>query len=306
VERRLLDWLASRPDAASLDVFELGLHHEQQHQELLLMDIKHAFSCSPLRPTYRSLREPERAGEKPMAWCAHAGGIAGIGHCGSGFGFDNEGPRHRVLLQPFELASRPVSCGEYLAFMADGGYRRPELWLADGWAQVQRKGWEAPLYWEREGDAWSEFTLGGMQSLRAEAPVVHVSYFEADAFARWYGARLPSEAEWEVLAAGQPVAGNFLDSGYLRPAVAAEAGAPGQLFGDVWEWTGSSYAPYPGYRAPAGAIGEYNGKFMCSQLTLRGGCCVTPAGHVRATYRNFFYPHQRWAFAGLRLARDAA
>jgi ergothioneine biosynthesis protein EgtB len=308
VERAMRDWLAARPDAASLAVFELGLHHEQQHQELLLMDIKHVFSCSPLLPAYRLRVTPARAAEKPLTWQAHAGGIAEIGHTGGAFGFDNEFPRHRVLLEPFAIASRPVTCGDYLAFIDDGGYRRPELWLSDGWATLQRLGWSAPLYWQRDGGEWREFTLAGLQPVCAAAPVCHVSYFEADAFARWCGARLPSEAEWETVAADRKPSGNFMESGALAPLPAAPEATtgPGQLFGDVWEWTRSAYAPYPGYRPPEGAIGEYNGKFMCSQLTLRGGACVTPADHIRATYRNFFYPHQRWAFTGVRLARDVS
>jgi ergothioneine biosynthesis protein EgtB len=309
VERRVLDWLHGSPEPPLLDLFVLGLHHEQQHQELLLMDIKHAFSCNPLRPAYRALAPPERGDEKPAQWSAWSGGLAEIGHRGGSFGFDNEFPCHRVCLEPFEIASRLATNGEYLAFMSDGGYRRPELWLSDGWALAERAGWQSPLYWQRDGENWQEFTLAGMRPLRAESPVAHLSYYEADAFARWSGARLPSEAEWEVWAVRQPSAGNFLESGHLHPIPARPSSTedgPSQLFGDLWEWTRTAYGPYPGYRVPAGAVGEYNGKFMCNQLSLRGGACVTPADHIRATYRNFFYPHQRWEFAGVRLARDTA
>jgi ergothioneine biosynthesis protein EgtB len=308
VDRALLEWLSRAPGAELLEIFELGLQHEQQHQELLLMDIKHALSCNPLRPAYGSLPSPPGPGRAaPLEWCTAVGGIEELGHDGPGFSFDNERPRHRVYVAPFALASRPVSCGEYLEFMADDGYARPELWLSDGWAWVQRCAVRAPLYWESEGASWQQFTLGGPRPLQLAAPLVHVSYFEADAFARWAGARLPSEAEWELWAVRQPITGNFLESGLLEPAPARDAGsgkAPLQLFGDVWEWTQSPYAPYPGYRPPAGAVGEYNGKFMCSQFTLRGGACVSSRTHLRATYRNFFYPHQRWAYAGLRLARE--
>jgi ergothioneine biosynthesis protein EgtB len=308
VERGALEWLASGPRPELLPVFELGLHHEQQHQELLLMDIQHAFWCNPLRPAYRPYAAGAGAPAEPLAWHASSGGLGELGHAGGVFGFDNEFPRHRVYLQPFELASRPVSCSEYLAFVEDGGYERPELWLSDGWAARQRGAWQAPLYWERDEGSWLEFGLGGMAPLRLGAPVSRLSYFEADAYARWAGARLPSEAEWESFAAAQPVSGNFLDSDLLRPEASRTSGgsAPLQLYGDVWEWTHSPYAPYPGYRPPQGVIGEYNGKFMCSQYSLRGGACITPAQHLRATYRNFFYPAQRWMCSGLRLARDLA
>ncbi len=227
-----------------------------------------------------------------------------IGHAGSEFAFDCETPRHRQFVEDFQLAERLVSNGEYLSFIADGGYARPELWLSDGWDLIQQAGWNAPLYWLREDGAWHEMTLGGLRTLDLEAPVCHVSYYEADAYARWAGARLPSEAEWEVAAADQPLRGNFLESDYLQP-VAAPAGhhGPQQLFGDVWEWTASAYLPYPGFRPLEGSLGEYNGKFMSGQMVLRGGCCATPESHVRVTYRNFFQPAMRWQFAGLRLAR---
>jgi ergothioneine biosynthesis protein EgtB len=240
-----------------------------------------------------------------LVWRKYAGGVHSIGHDGRGFCFDNEGPRHRVIVEPFELASRLTTNGEFLEFIDDGGYERPELWLSDAWSAVQGRTWRAPLYWERRATEWFAMTLAGLRRLHPDEPLCHVSYYEADAFARWAGARLPSEAEWEVAAAEVPVAGNFAESGWLHPTPAPRAEAPVQLFGDVWEWTQSPYVPYPGYRPPAGALGEYNGKFMCNQLVLRGGSCATPISHIRATYRNFFPPEARWQFSGLRLARDA-
>lgn len=283
----------------------LGLNHEQQHQELILMDIKHAFASEPLRPAYVPRAEQARSGGAPaLRWVPFGEGVRRIGDDGKErFAFDNEGPRHRVFTEPFQLASRPVTCGEFRAFIDDGGYRRPEFWLSDGWDAVRANGWEAPLYWE-DG---AVMTLSGVQPFDDAEPVCHVSFYEADAFARWAGARLPTEAEWEVAAVDAEVKGNLLERGRLHPAAAdggGGSGALGQLFGDVWEWTASAYSPYPGFRPAAGAVGEYNGKFMCNQLVLRGGACVTPASHLRATYRNFFPPHARWAFSGLRLARD--
>jgi ergothioneine biosynthesis protein EgtB len=286
---------------------ELGLHHEQQHQELLLTDLKHLFGCNPLRPAYRELAPTPSAPVPQLHWPTYAPGVRWVGHDGRGFAFDNEGPRHQVYLQGFQLASRLVTNGEYQAFLHDGGYDRPELWLSDGWNACRAHGWQAPLYWERDGGRWLVFTLGGVRDLDEAAPVCHVSYYEADAYARWAGARLPREAEWETAAAVVPVQGNQLDSGYLQPlppAGPADDGLPRQLFGDVWEWTASPYVAYPGYRPAAGALGEYNGKFMCNQMVLRGGSCVTPPGHVRPTYRNFFPPEARWQFTGIRLARD--
>jgi ergothioneine biosynthesis protein EgtB len=289
----------------------LGLEHEEQHQELLLMDVKHLLGLNPLGPAYRpECTRPPRAAPPvqlaPLRWIEGPVGAVQIGAAGEAFAFDNEGPRHTTWLQPYALAHRLVSVGEYLAFVEDGGYRRPELWLSDGWATVEREGWEAPLYWRREQGRWSVFSLDGWGPLDATEPVAHVSYFEADAYARWAEARLPTEAEWEALAAGAPVRGNLLESGALHPRPAsAEAGGLAQLFGDVWEHTRSAYSPYPGYRPPPGALGEYNGKFMSGQQVLRGGSALTPAAHVRASYRNFFHPHQRWAMQGLRLARDA-
>ncbi len=306
---RHVGWLFEKEDGPPADVASvilLGLHHEQQHQELVLTDLKHLLSCNPLRPTYRDdLAVGNATDATPLEWSPIEGGVYHCGHDGDGFHFDNEAPRHQVLLQPAELATRPVTNGEFLAFMADDGYRRPELWLSDGWAAVCRERWRAPGTWERDGDAWTSLTLGGPRAVAPEEPVCHVSYFEADAYARWKGVRLPREAEWEVCAAGAPVEGNFVESERLHPAPAdgSHAGFQ-QLFGDVWEWTSSAYAAYPGYRPAAGAIGEYNGKFMCNQFVLRGGSCVTPGDHVRATYRNFFYPGARWQFSGIRLARD--
>ncbi|MDJ0942553.1 MAG: ergothioneine biosynthesis protein EgtB [Kiloniellales bacterium] len=284
---------------------ELGIHHEQQHQELLLTDLLHAFSCNPLRPAYRPYRPAAVGRAAAASWIGFDGGLHEIGHEGEGFHFDNEGPRHRVLLRSYRLAARAVSNGEWQAFIEDGGYATPTLWLSDGWATVQREGWEAPGYWERRDGAWQTMTLAGLRPLEAEAPVCHVSFYEAEAFARWAGKRLPSEAEWEVAAAGLPVDGNLAGADLMRPLPARQGHGLRQVYGDVWEWTQSPYAPYPGYRPPEGTVGEYNGKFMCNQFVLRGGSCVTPEGHVRATYRNFFYPHQRWQFTGLRLAEDA-
>jgi ergothioneine biosynthesis protein EgtB len=289
---------------------ELGLHHEQQHQELILMDIKHVFSINPLLPAYQAPHlHAVPAAPSPSGWIAFDGGLVEIGHAGEGFAFDNEGPRHKVWLEPFRLASHPVSCGEYLEFIADGGYRRSELWLSDGWATVMQQAWQAPLYWRREAGEWRLFTLAGERRVDPAEPVCHVSFYEADAFARWTGRRLPTEAEWEVAAADVPLAGNLADRGHFHPCPVGAAGdgkaKPQQMIGDVWEWTASPYVAYPRFRPVAGAIGEYNGKFMSGQMVLRGGAAVTPSGHIRATYRNFFPPAARWAFSGLRLAEDA-
>ncbi len=284
----------------------LGLHHEQQHQELLLMDILHAFSRNAVNPAYQAYRASPARKAPPLDWIDYAGGVAEIGHAGPEFAFDNEGPRHKVFTAPFRLASRLVTNAEWKAFMADGGYRRPELWLSDGWATVQQEGWDAPLYWQQVDGTWCAMSLSGLQQLNDQAPVCHVSLYEADAYARWAGKRLPTEAEWEIAAQPMPVEGNFVNSGLLRPAPAPGGvkDSPSQMFGDVWEWTQSAYGPYPGFKPVAGAVGEYNGKFMSNQMVLRGGACVTPEGHIRATYRNFFYPHMRWQFAGVRLADD--
>lgn len=277
----------------------LGCQHEQQHQELLVTDIKHVLAHNPLEPAWRELPAPRPEEAAPVRWLRYPGGVAEIGHDGVGFCFDNERPRHRVFLEAFELAERPVTNGEFREFVAAGGYRKPELWLADGWSAVQAQGWCRPLYWGE--DCREEFTVAGRRALEPAAPVAHLSYYEADAYARWVGARLPTEAEWEHAAAPRPVRGNLAASGRLHPAPCADSP---EFWGNVWEWTASAYLAYPGYRAPAGAIGEYNGKFMSGQMVLRGGSCATPADHIRATYRNFFYPHQRWQFTGLRLARD--
>jgi ergothioneine biosynthesis protein EgtB len=313
VDAHMRDLLVTRGDDAQIDsLVTLGLNHEQQHQELLLTDLKHLFSCNPLRPAYRA-RAPQRATTvlTPMRFYTFDGGIQQIGQpitaSGRTFGFDNERPRHKVFLEPFALANRLVTNSEYAEFIRDGGYQRPEVWLSDGWTTVTKEAWVRPFYWSEGLD--SEFTLYGMQPLDPAAPVSHVSYYEADAFARWAGARLPTEAEWEVAAAQSPVRGNLLERDVLHPCAAEDDSAHDeshirQLFGDVWEWTASPYSAYPGYRAPPGALGEYNGKFMCNQLVLRGGSCVTATSHIRATYRNFFYPHARWQFMGMRLARN--
>ena len=268
-------------------VIELGLHHEQQHQELMLTDLKHLLALNPLEPVYRAapVAEPRASA---LEWLHLPEGIRELGHAGDGFAFDNEGPRHRALVPGFRFATRLVTAGEYAAFIADRGYQRPELWLSDGWATVQREGWQAPLYWRNDGgdgDAsdFTVFTLAGRRPIFSHEPVVHVSFYEADAYARWAGARLPTEAEWET---------------------AAHAGGARELHGVAWQWTQSAYAPYPGYRPVGGALGEYNGKFMCNQLVLRGSSSVTPPGHARASYRNFFPPHARWQFASIRLAQD--
>lgn len=279
----------------------LGINHEQQHQELLLTDIKHVFSVNPLKPAVNpALAVPPAGDVVPHRFIAGPAGICEIGTAGEGFSFDNEKPRHRVLLHEHGIGSRLVTNGEFREFVTDGGYDDSNLWLSDGWATINERGWERPLYWDE--DLESEFTLGGARELDLAAPVTHVSYYEADAFARWAGARLPTEQEWEVSAAAEEVTGNFVEAGWWQPA-AAQAGSL-QFFGDCWEWTSSAYAPYPGFRPLAGSLGEYNGKFMCNQMTVRGGSCVTAADHVRASYRSFFYPDARWQFLGIRLAKD--
>ena len=294
------------PDGIA-DILELGLHHEQQHQELLVTDVKHAFAQNPLRPAYRP-EPPRRAGAPApaLSWLERPAGVHALGAAGAGFTFDTERPRHPVAVPAHALASRPVTAGEWLAFMEDGGYRRPELWMSDGWAAAARQGWCAPLYWLEDGGRWDQFTLGGVRPVDEAEPVAHVSWFEADAYSRWVGARLPTEAEWELAAAAAAPDGTFLEDGRLHPAALRPregVSGPRQLLGDVWEWTASAYAPYPGFKPLGGALGEYNGKFMVSQLVLRGGSCATPRSHIRPTYRNFFYPDARWQFTGVRLAR---
>jgi ergothioneine biosynthesis protein EgtB len=302
VDEHMAELLIRRADDAQINALTtLGINHEQQHQELILTDLKHAFSRNPLQPVYRPRRVDSVPGVSgPMRFQNFEGGIREIGATGEHFCFDNELPRHRVLIEPYALGDRLVTNAEYLEFVRDGGYRRPEFWLSDGWTTVVNEGWTHPLYWDESLNV--EFTLAGPQTIDPAAPVSHVSFYEADAFARWAGARLPTEAEWELAAASLPVAGNLLDLTRLHPESPSDAGMT-QMFGDVWEWTASPYIGYPGYRPLPGALGEYNGKFMCNQWVLRGGSCVTPASHIRASYRNFFYPQTRWQFAGLRLAR---
>ena len=329
VDEGIARLLTQSPPPEVLALVELGMNHEQQHQELLLTDILHAFWTQPLRPAYIAQPAEEHlhlvsapasaaARANRQQWIGHSGATVEIGALAEGFAFDNERPRHAVLLQPHRLARRLTTNAEYLEFIHDKGYERPELWLSDGWDIVCREGWQAPLYWEKTADGWSEFGLHGMNPLNPEAPVCHVSYFEADAFARWSKARLPLESEWEAAAQGRAIQGNLLESAAWEPrpadAIAAAtatetvtAEAPKtetQLFGDLWEWTSSAYLAYPGFRPEAGAVGEYNGKFMCNQFVLRGGSCATPASHIRASYRNFFAPHARWQFMGIRLAKD--
>lgn len=290
--------------AKAFDLIELGIQHEQQHQELLLTDVLHLFAQNPMQPAYwPDAVRPIAAVASPLQWIDGPSGIQSIGYSGEGFGFDCEGPRHDVLVQPFTLANRTVSNGEWMQFMSDGGYTEPRHWLSDGWAWIQREGVSAPLYWQLDKHGgWTSFGLDGRSDVDLAAPVTHISLYEADAYASWAGARLPTEAEWEVIAAERhPIEGNQLDGpGAIHPRAAMATA----LFGNVWQWTGSAYRPYPRFRAAEGAVGEYNGKFMSGQFVLRGGSCATPRGHVRASYRNFFYPHQRWQFTGLRLAKD--
>jgi ergothioneine biosynthesis protein EgtB len=312
----------SGPPAEALRRIELGANHEEQHQELLLTDILHALYTNPLRPAYMENKfeapgsqNRDRRGRANPGFQPNEGGLRQVGFAGDGFCFDNELGRHQVWLEPYSLAGRLVTCGEYLAFMADGGYTRPELWLSAGWATVKEKGWRAPLYWTREssnqecGNAdgdWSVFTLRGMMPLEGvlDIPVSHVSYYEAEAYARWAGHRLPTEFEWEAAAEGRPIEGNLLESGRLAPVSTnlLQDQCPTQWFGECWVWTGSAYLPYPGFKPLAGALGEYNGKFMSGQMVLRGGSCVTPQPHIRSSYRNFFSPETRWQFSGIRLA----
>jgi ergothioneine biosynthesis protein EgtB len=290
---------------AIVDTLTLGLHHEQQHQELMLTDLKHAWSANPLHPVYRDA-SPAQGSRPSAAWVNFSEGLTWIGHDGPGFAFDNETPRHRVFLEGFQLANRLVTIEDYLAFMDDEGYERPELWLSDGWAARQSRDWTAPLYWEKLDGEWFSVTLNGLRPLDLTEPICHISFYEADAFARWAGARLPTEAEWEK-AATMALAGHFLDGGRFHPSptiAADEHGPLYQMYGEVWQWTASPYVGYPGYEPTGGALGEYNGKFMCNQFVLRGASCVTPRSHARRSYRNFFPPDARWQFSGLRLARN--
>jgi ergothioneine biosynthesis protein EgtB len=313
--------LLSDADEKLLDDIEpiliLGIHHEQQHQELLITDIKHVFAQNPLYPVFRDGRTRHSVGAEertaasmrrdPYQFVDFDEQIVAIGHDGRGFAYDNEGPRHQALIPAFSLASRPVTNGEYIAFIEDNGYRRPEFWLSLGWMTVNEQRWQAPLYWTKHDGAWWHFTLSGFRPVDESEPVTHVSYFEADAYANWAGARLPTEFEWERAALDYPIEGNFVDEENFHPralSASRDNRHLHQMFGDVWEWTRSAYSPYPGYRAAPGALGEYNGKFMCNQYVLRGGSCATSRSHIRRTYRNFFQPEKRWQFTGIRLARD--
>jgi ergothioneine biosynthesis protein EgtB len=286
----------------------LGLNHEQQHQELMLTDIKHAFWMNPLRPAFRLEVLPDEHSESARGWVEFEGGLCSIGFDGDGFRFDNETPRHQVFLRPFAVATDLVSNREFLAFIEEGGYQRPDLWLSLGWTTVNERGWNAPFYWEQHEGSWWMMTLAGMRPVLWDEPVCHLSYFEADAYARWAGARLPTEAEWEIAVCAVPIEGGFAESGRFHPSPAAGPASdiPRQMYGEVWQWTQSGYAPYPGYHPQPGALGEYNGKFMCNQYVLRGASCATSRSHVRRTYRNFFPPDARWQFMGLRLAKDVA
>jgi len=301
----LLDSCSEREFDQIGPVIEIGINHEQQHQELMLADLKYLFAQNPLYPAYIPKEDSmDESIESGLTWSSFDEGIQWIGHNGKGFTYDNEHPMHRQFLQEYQLANRLVTNREYIEFIEDGGYERHSLWLDEGWATVVEKGWEAPLYWEHKDGEWYYYTLGGFQKVNPDEPVVHVSYFEADAFARWVGARLPTEAEWENAAGNQPIEGNFVEDQYFHPKPDTQAGEGlHQIYGDVWEWTQSSYAAYPGYKPLPGALGEYNGKFMCNQYVLRGGSCATSITHIRPTYRNFFHAHERWQFMGIRLAK---
>jgi ergothioneine biosynthesis protein EgtB len=314
-----IDDLLSNPDESLLDEIEpilvLGIHHEQQHQELLITDIKHVFSQNPLLPVFRTNRvaatpSSEKSGgvgAPATSFIDFHEAVVAMGHHGDRFAYDNEGPRHQALVPAFSLATRPVTNGEYIAFIEDSGYSRPEFWLSLGWMTVNEQHWNAPLYWTKRDGAWWHFTLSGLRPVDQSEPATHVSYFEADAYANWAGARLPTEFEWERAALDCPIEGNFVEEQTFHPRPISRSGNDSQLhqmFGDVWEWTRSAYSPYPGYRAAPGALGEYNGKFMCNQYVLRGGSCATSRTHIRRTYRNFFQPEKRWQFTGIRLARD--
>lgn len=297
VEDAVISAYPHLPEGA-LALLELGLHHERQHQELLLTDLLHAFSFSPLFPAIKAGPAPQAMPTASEAWHSFDGGLETFGHDGPGFAFDNEGPAHQHFVSPFAVSQRLVTNGQWQAFMEDGGYNNALLWLSDGWACAQQEGWSAPLYWLKRVDGWQRFSAYGLIDIDPNAPVCHISYYEADAYARWAGTRLPTEYELELAARDQPITGNFVESGALTPL-----GGEGS-YGDLWAWTQSPYAPYPRYQPAAGAVGEYNGKFMANQMVLRGGSCFTPTLQMRPTYRNFFYPHQRWQMTGVRLARD--
>jgi ergothioneine biosynthesis protein EgtB len=304
---KVLKNLDDKKFAKIAKVIEIGIHHEQQHQELIVTDIKHVLSENPLYPTYK--KSAGKKGKKKISsagWINFDGGIYTIGNEGDNFGYDNEFPPHKTYLEPFSLSSRLVTNGEYLEFLNDGGYSKPELWLSDGWNTVSSNDWKSPLYWIKKGGRWHHFSLGGLKELDLSQPVCHISFYEAEAFSRWAGARLPSEFEWEIASKDIKIAGNFVDNGNFHP-VSTESGNSNlsQMYGDVWEWTRSPYLSYPGYETPPGALGEYNGKFMCNQMVLRGGSCATSKSHIRNSYRNFFPPDARWQFMGLRLSKDA-
>jgi len=307
VDDAMVQLLSLDPGPEVLDLLVLGINHEQQHQELIITDVKNGLWTNPLRPAYRPTSEGSDAASAAaqsshLDWSNFREGVYPVGFEGEGFTFDNEGPPHDVCLGPFRLASRLATNAEYIEFMRDGGYSKAELWLSDGWDCIHSNHWTAPLYWERRDGEWWSYTIEGMKPLDLSEPVCHVSYYEADAFARWAGARLPNEFEWEVAARPTAVAGNLLETGALHPRAVESAEPLAQIFGDVWEWTGSAYLPYPNFKPAPGAVGEYNGKFMCNQMVLRGGSCATPQSHIRGTYRNFFSPHARWQFMGIRLA----
>jgi ergothioneine biosynthesis protein EgtB len=304
VDRAMQTLLAKIPEDPNLvDLVTLGLHHEQQHQELLLTDIKHILALNPLHPVYRDdLQDNLATTDSTFEWLEYPGGLYSIGHTGTEFAFDNESPRHQVYVADYQLGNRLVTNGEYLEFIQAGGYKEAKYWLAEGWATVQTQRWQAPLYWESIDLQWWVMTLGGLRQLNMAEPVCHVSFYEADAYSTWKGTRLPTEAEWEIATVNLPLSGNFLDRDRLHPVPGKDVQS--QFFGDVWEWTQSAYLPYPGFKIADGAIGEYNGKFMCNQMVLRGGSCITSIDHIRSTYRNFFPPSTRWQFSGIRLASD--
>jgi len=295
----------SHPQYAEIELrTRLGLNHEQQHQELFLTDLKYNFAYNPLKPAYAELPAPVQVVAPPLTWLTFEGGLKSIGYRGEAFCYDNETPRHQIYVNDYRLASRPVTNAEFMEFIDDGGYGNPDLWLSDAWKMICRQGLQAPLYWQRQDRQWRHMTLAGMRPVDPNAPASHISYFEASAYARWANKRLPTEAEWELAAATTPIEGNFVEEGYLQPVASTRDTPLRQMFGDVWEWTQSPYVPYPGYRQEHGPLGEYNGKFMSSQMVLRGGSCATPKSHIRSTYRNFFYPHESWQFSGFRLAED--